>query len=266
MTPIFSPDQTASYHREGHLFLPNLFTAQEVAVLRAELPAIFAQRRPEVWREKDSDAVRIAFAVHTYNSVFARLARHPRLVEPAQALLGEPIYIHQFKINQKAAFNGDVWQWHQDFGTWSVDDGMAEPRALNVALFLDDVTEFNGPLMFIPRSHSAGKVEASHDTVSTSYPLWTVADQTISDLAAEHGLMAPTGGAGSALFFHCALLHASPGNISPWSRNIVYLTANGVSNAIRKPTRPAYIAARDFAAVEPLADDCLSNESMKGDD
>ena len=120
--------------------------------------------------------------------------------------------------------------------------------------------------MFIPRSHSAGKVEASHDTVSTSYPLWTVADQTISDLAAEHGLMAPTGGAGSALFFHCALLHASPGNISPWSRNIVYLTANGVSNAIRKPTRPAYIAARDFAAVEPLADDCLSNESMKGDD
>ena len=201
MTPIFSPDQTASYHREGYLFLPNLFTAQEVAVLRAELPAILAQRRPEVWREKDSDAVRIAFAVHTYNSVFARLARHPRLVEPAQALLGEPIYIHQFKINQKAAFNGDVWQWHQDFGTWSVDDGMAEPRALNVALFLDDVTEFNGPLMFIPRSHSAGKVEASHDTVSTSYPLWTVADQTISDLAAEHGLMAPTGGAGSALFF-----------------------------------------------------------------
>ncbi len=255
-----SADQKTQYDRDGYLFVPDLFSGEEVAALRAELPAIFAQRRPEVWREKDSDTVRIAFAVHTYNQMFERLARHPRLVEPAKTLLGEAIYIHQFKINQKAAFNGDVWQWHQDFGTWSVDDGMPEPRALNVALFLDDVTAFNGPLMFIPGSHVGGKVEASHDTRTTSYPLWTVDDATVGDLAAEHGLVAPTGAAGSALFFHCALLHASPGNISPWSRNIVYLTANAVSNAIAKPTRPTYIAARDFEAVEPLADDCLSVE------
>ena len=89
-----------------------------------------------------------------------------------------------------------------------------------------------------------------------------VADR-ISDLAGEHGLVAPTGAAGSAVFFHCALLHASPGNISPWSRNIVYLTANVVSNAIRKPTRPAYIAARDFTTVKPLADDCLLGDLTK---
>ena len=27
---------------------------------------------------------------------------------------------------------------------------------MNIALFLEDVTEFNGALMFIPRSHKAG--------------------------------------------------------------------------------------------------------------
>jgi hypothetical protein len=27
--------------------------------------------------------------------------------------------MHQFKINGKMAFDGGVWQWHQDFGTFS---------------------------------------------------------------------------------------------------------------------------------------------------
>ena len=32
--------------------------------------------------------------------------------------------MHQFKINGKMAFDGDVWQWHQDYGTWKNDDLM----------------------------------------------------------------------------------------------------------------------------------------------
>ena len=31
---------------------------------------------------------------------------------------------------------------------------------MNVAIFLDDVNEFNGPLMFIPGSHKQGVVDA----------------------------------------------------------------------------------------------------------
>ena len=33
---------------------------------------------------------------------------------------------------------------------------------MNIALFPEDVTEFNGALMFIPRSHKAGVIEAGH--------------------------------------------------------------------------------------------------------
>ena len=79
-------------------------------------------------------------------------------------LLGEALYMHQFKINGKMAFEGDVWQWHQDYGTWLNDDLMPTERAMNVAIFLDDVNEFNGPLMFIPGSHKKGVVDAKHDT------------------------------------------------------------------------------------------------------
>ena len=82
--------------------------------------------------------------------------------------------MHQFKINGKMAFDGDVWQWHQDYGTWLNDDLMPTERAMNVAIFLDDVNEYNGPLMFIPGSHKKGVVDAKHDLTTTSYPLWTV--------------------------------------------------------------------------------------------
>src|SRR3546814_9278609 len=65
---------------------------------------------------------------------------------------------------------GDVWQWHQDYGTWLNDDLMPTPRAMNVAIFLDEVNEHNGPLMFIPGSHRLGVLEAGHDVTTTSYP------------------------------------------------------------------------------------------------
>ena len=87
--------------------------------------------------------------------MFRLLAHHPRLVEPLQQVFGESVYVHQFKLNAKAAFEGDVWQWHQDYGTWARDDGMPEPRAMNIAVFLDEVHPFNGALMLVPGSHKA---------------------------------------------------------------------------------------------------------------
>ena len=63
--------------------------------------------------------------------------------------------MHQFKINAKAAFDGEVWQWHQDYGTWKRDDGMPEARAMNISVFLDEVMPVNGPLMFIPQEPPA---------------------------------------------------------------------------------------------------------------
>src|SRR5690606_13677320 len=81
-------DQIEEFDREGFLFLPECFSREEVKVLTDELPGIFAQRREEVWREKDGEAVRTAFAAHTYNEAFRRLGAHPRLIEPVQQLLG----------------------------------------------------------------------------------------------------------------------------------------------------------------------------------
>ena len=250
-------EQVEQFETAGWVLLPDLFSEKEVGVLKGELPRVFALDRQEVWREQDGQAVRTAFAAHTYNAWFGRLGRHPRLISLVMQLLGGPVYMHQYKINGKAAFAGDVWQWHQDYGTWARDDLMPEPRAMNIALFLDEVTEFNGPLYLIPGSHKQGVIEAGHDTLTTSYPLWTLDKQTVSRLANEGGIVAPKGGPGTVLLFHCNLVHASAPNISPWGRVIVYLSLCHVANHIRQFKRPEWIAHRDFAPIEPLPDDCL---------
>ena len=254
---ILTPQQTEAFEREGYLFFPGLFTPAEIQVLRDEVPNLYAQRRPENVREKTGDVVRTNFAAHMYSPPFARLARHPRMVLPVVQLFGEQVYMHQFKINGKAAFDGDVWQWHQDYGTWKNDDDMPSPRAMNVAIFLDEVNEFNGPLMFIPGSHRLGVLDAAHDTSTTSYPLWTIDHATIASLVGRGGIVAPKGPAGSMILFHSCLVHASTSNLSPWNRVSVYLSLCAVSNHIRRFQRPEYIAHRDFTPLECLPDDCL---------
>jgi L-proline 4-hydroxylase len=252
-----SQQQLEAFWRDGYVFFPGLFSAQETRLLAAEVPKIYAEQRPEIVREKDGVTPRTSFAAHTYNPLFARLARHPRLVEPVMQVFGEGVYMHQFKINGKMAFDGDVWQWHQDYGTWLNDDDMPEPRAMNIALFLDEVNEFNAPLMFIPGSHKGGVLDAGHDTQTTSYPLWTIDHETIARLVARGGIVAPTGAPGSVLMFHSNLVHGSGSNMSPWNRNIVYLSLCAVSNHIRRFKRPEYIAHRDFRPIECLPDACL---------
>src|SRR5665213_1499488 len=279
-------EQRRQVAEEGYLFLPECFAEAEVAVLRDEAEAIYAVDRPEVWREK-TGAPRTAFAAHVYNEAFRLLDRpdQPRMVaEQAERLvvnmrgeggarragllapdlgaveqvLGEQLYMHQYKINAKAAFEGDVWQWHQDYGTWARDDGMPEPRAMNIAVFMDEVMPINGPLMLVPRSHKHGVLSAGHDLETTSYPLWTLDNETVTRLVCEGGIVAPTGKPGAVLMFHGNLVHASAPNITPYPRRIVYLTLCAVSNHIRTPTRPEWIAHRDFSPIVPVRDDALA--------
>src|SRR5262245_5538290 len=108
-----TPQQIEFFNREGWLFLPELFSQEEVDYLAREAVNIYDADRPEVWREK-SGAPRTAFAAHLYNQAFGVLGRHPRMIEPVEQVFGEPVYMHQFKINAKSAFTGDVGQWHQD--------------------------------------------------------------------------------------------------------------------------------------------------------
>src|ERR1700752_4987800 len=257
-----SPEQIHLFDEQGFVFLPGCFREEEIALLREEAERILKLDRQEVWREK-TGTPRTAFAAHTFSDVFGLLARHPRLIEPLRQIFGEDVYVHQFKLNAKAPFEGEVWQWHQDYGTWARDDGMPEPRAMNIAIFLDEVMPINGPLMLIPKSHRQGVLSAGRDTATTSYPLWTLDKETVTRLCDEAapeggvGIVAPTGRPGAVIMFHGNLVHASAPNITPYPRKIVYLTLCAVSNHITKFNRPEWIAHRDFTPIAQVSDDAL---------
>ena len=258
-------EQKEVFDKEGYLFFPSHFSQKEIQYLSSAVPELYEIREEYNFREKGSDAVRINFAAHLYSAPFAKLARHPRMIQPVEDLLQEKLYMHQFKINGKMAFEGDIWQWHQDYGTWFNDDLMPSARAMNVAIFLDEVTEFNGPLLFIPGSHKKGVIKANHDLTTTSYPLWTIDNNLIKQLvdrAGGHdgGIVSPKGPAGSMIVFHSCLVHASSNNLSPFNRISVYLSLCAVSNHIRRFKRKEYIAHRDFTPIECLPDDCLTKE------
>ena len=250
-------DQCNSLDRDGFLILPERFTLAEVELMRSRLPSLFSEHHPGNIVEQSSGKVRTTMGLHRRDDVFARVVSHPRLVEPALQVLGEDAYVQQVKVNVKAAFSGEIWQWHYDFATHYEEDGVPQPQALNLHIFLDDVTEFNGPLYFIPGSHKSGDHGARLDDETTSYPLWVCDEARVRELALERGLVAAKGGKGTMLIFHDTLVHGSPNNMSPWDRAIFSLILNPVSNALRNPARPDYKHHRDLSPIKPLGDDCL---------
>ncbi|MEO6123818.1 MAG: phytanoyl-CoA dioxygenase family protein [Ilumatobacteraceae bacterium] len=248
-----SGQQVADFVRDGFIVIPELFSKDEVAAIDQRLPELFAERCPQNFRERSSDVVRTAMGLHLRDELFADLVRDSRFVEPAAQLIGDPdLYVQQVKVNAKEAFTGEQWQWHYDFATHHHEDGVPEPLALNLHIFLDEVTEFNGPLTFIPGSQLDGPAPTSLDTVSTSYPLWTVAPEVVRPLAERGGLVAPKGPPGTVLIFGDALVHGSSANISPWARRIFSLILNPVSNQQTTMQRPDHQHHRDFTPVRAL--------------
>ncbi len=255
---LLSQQQLAKFRENGFLVLPDLFSRDEVAILNRAREAVFSQSTEADIIEKKSGEVRTAMGLHLRHEVFDALTRHPRLVEPACQLRGDDLYIQQVKINVKAAFDGEAWQWHYDFATHHADDGVPEPLALNLHVFLEDISEFNGPLYFIRGSHNHGAARAHHDTTTTSYPLWCVDQDVVAGLVEKGGLVSAQGQAGTGLIFGDIMVHGSPPNMSPWDRPIFSLILNPVANRQTTFARPEFKHHTDFTPVAPLDDDCLT--------
>jgi ectoine hydroxylase len=143
---------------------------------------------------------------------------------------------------------------------------MPAARVVTVCLFLDEVTEFNGPMLLIPGSQRDGVIEREADGESApsgyeGQPAW-IANLTarlkygldrasVARLVLRYGITAPKGPAGSVLMFHANLVHGSAGNLSPFDRMVAMVTFNSVENTLRavERPRPEFLASRDYRPV-----------------
>jgi ectoine hydroxylase-related dioxygenase (phytanoyl-CoA dioxygenase family) len=250
-------DNVEAFHREGVLLSPNRLSDLDVDILLAELEYLRDETESSAL-EADGRTVRALHGCHRKSSVFDALTRLPTLLSPAVQLLSAQVYLYQLKVNLKAPFVGDVWPWHQDYSFWSGEDGMPSQRALTAAVFLDDVTEFNGPMYFIPRSHQDGCLDQPplpvkdplewQSNFSSTLRYQTSAEH-VAEMVRRFGLLAPKGPRGTVLFFHCNVVHASPSNVSPAPRRIVFITYNSTENLPRVLRRPEFLVER---YAEPL--------------
>jgi ectoine hydroxylase len=271
-----SDEQVKAYDSEGFLLLPECFSQAEVDLLRGQLAAEYKVDSERRVLEKGGYAVRSVYGSHVANETFGRLVRLPRLLEPARQLLGGDVYVHQFKINAKVAFGGDVWQWHQDFVFWLEEDNIPEPRLVNVVIFLDEANEFNGPMLMVNGSHREGVLSArSLDDVPDGYtesPAWisnltadlkyTVRPEVVGEMVRRGSMSSARGPAGSVLFFHPNLLHGSSPNMSPFDRSLLIVTYNSVENLPGpvETRRPWFLVSQDYTPLSPVADDGLAPE------
>jgi ectoine hydroxylase len=239
-----------------------VFDDGSVAVLRDAVARLSRRSGPEVVYERDSRAVRAIHGCHAFDDVCERLTRVPCLVDLAEALVGAPVYVYQFKVNLKLPHDGAAWPWHQDYTFWKYEDGMPAPDAVNIGIFLDPVTPENGPLVIIPGSHRLGIVEdpgqpgerdwRAHVSADLTY---TVSQDGADDLAFEYGLRAMVGPAGTAYAFHPSIVHCSSSNTSDDRRALLLITYNAVHNAPPNPTRPGFLVNRDTRPVERARSD-----------
>lgn len=112
---VLTAEQVNLFQREGILLQESVFSADEVREMSSETEREFAVDEPRRTVEKETGQARGVHGSQLYSPYFGELVRSPRLLNTAQQLLDGDVYIHQFKINAKRAFVGDVWEWHQDF-------------------------------------------------------------------------------------------------------------------------------------------------------
>ncbi len=255
-------EQRAQFDKDGFLIFPELFSPEEVAILRDEVARVSKLDCEGIFREGESGSAKSMFRMHeedgpTASAAFRAAARTPRVLRTAQQVLGDDaLYLHHCKVNMKAAIEGSAWPWHQDFGSWHLD-GIAEPRLATMAVLLSDASDFNGCLYLLPGSHAEGRKNPYFDE-STAYKLWAVGPTAMRDMIQRYPDPIPVAGkAGTAAIFHCNNLHASGHNLSAEDRWQAYFCFNTVANRpadVENP-RPDYVRSRNWEAMTLEADD-----------
>jgi ectoine hydroxylase len=252
--------QLKQFDQDGFLVLENVLDQETVGKALDEIEHLRRDRETldshRAVLEPDSDELRSLFEVHKTSAVFSELARDPRLADVARQIVDDDVYIHQSRINLKPAIHGKSFQWHSDFETWHVEDGIPSMRTVSASIALTDNHAWNGPLYVIAGSHRyyvafPGVTPEDNYLTSLRKQEHGSPDQETLEWLLDRGEIATfEAPAGSVLFFDCNIMHGSPNNISPVPRTNGFLVYNSVENAAVEPfgtdeRRPAHIATRE---------------------
>lgn len=154
-------DEQAAFFREnGYIQLHGVLTPDELQDIRLGVDEVLAERRKNsADHSVDPQYARVFLQMVNLWRVNERVCRHtlsPKLARIAQTLLGAgSIRLWHDHALIKMPGDSKPSAWHQDLPYWPHQ----QQDSLSCWMALDDVSEENGCMWFVPKSHTWGRLE-----------------------------------------------------------------------------------------------------------
>lgn len=223
VSEVLSANQKATYLEQGFLSLEGVIPAQDIAEAHRVIDD-FVERSRNVQSHNEvydmepghsaiEPRVRRIKTPLSLHSIFSNIALSDRILDAAEALLGNGVRLHGNKLNMKSAGFGSPIEWHQDFAFYphSNDDLLA------IGIALDDSFLENGCTLMIPGSHRGLVLDHHQEGVF-------VGGVDMGKQQIDLSLAVPVPlKAGSISIHHCRTLHAAAPNRSAQRRRILFI-------------------------------------------
>ena len=145
-------EQIERYNREGFLAPLDLFDDAEADRWRAYFDHLLA----EMARLKDGRDGN--YAINGYHACcegLYELITHPKILDYVEDVVGPDFVVWGSHFFSKKPHCPKHVPWHQDASYWP----LSPARTVTVWLAIDDVTEENSPMRFLPRTHNLGHLD-----------------------------------------------------------------------------------------------------------
>lgn len=226
-----SQEQKDRFWRDGVLVVEDAVTPEELGKMREVFAGWVEESRShdtdygetldgrarfdlEPGHSAEVPALRRVQSPEEISDVFADVMHNARTVDVVAELVGPAVRFHHGKVNSKLPGAATKVKFHQDF----LFQPMTNDDLITALLFIDDVTEENGPLEVVPGTHKGPLYAHWHNGVFTG----TVSDEVFEEH--KDKVIACHGKAGSVCLMHSSLLHGSAPNMSDKPRTVYIAT------------------------------------------
>ena len=238
-----SEDQIRHFQEQGYVSGVRLLDDAQIDALRDELSEMVDPKHDghELFYEYHSnesdnpDSILFhALGAWRVRPAFHDIIWNPAFLIPAYQLLGKRFRLFHDQLFSKPAQHGGVVAWHQDFSYWTWTQPMAH---LTCWIGLDDATEENGCMHYIPGSHRWGLLKKTGLAGDMESVRKVLTPEQIIDFDHKCPIVLKKG---EATFHHPLMMHGSYENRSdrPRRATVINVLTDGVTSNFEGENSP----------------------------
>ncbi len=261
--------QLEIFKRDSILCLGQVFTAQEMALVRSAMDTVLrdSPQKVVIERENDDDPtspIRSIMGWEQAHPVLDHFTRDKRVMDAIQSVIGRDIVFQQVKWNPKAPYSeGLPWDPHRGITFWHHRDGVQDPSKI-VSVFIagTEQTEENGAtytwlgahkltLEDIRQETDFGGLKEGETRADTGVRLsLQIKEEKLREYDERFEKKRIVGPAGTAWLLASENLHASAENGSAETRVLIANVFRALGNHPTHPRDKAYLCGTSRTPLE----------------